>query len=491
VRGLARARRHLGATAAALGVAAVFAGGANAEDLATTIPLEDAASRPFAITTDADGNVWFTDPGAQKIGKLAPGGGPAMFPAPNAGKGIVFRPEDDLSVQPDSIWYTTTNGKLAQMTMTGQYPGRGPWTMDAGADLRGITYRVGPNNQEFAAPVWIAASGPGATFRLWLSAVGETPDLYHYGWGINTPPVTPTARDVVVGPGNRLFITTDAGVELKDPSDPNDYPPAAIPGSPPYAYAIAAAPDDTLWVTHAGGVTRMDAHGVTLPGGVALSTGTDPHGIAMGPDEAAWFTESGTNKVGRVAPGEPLRETTLPGCSAPEDITTSGDSLYVTCSGSNALVKIVPNGAPPAAPGPPTMPAPPPPMSVAPLAPPPAPKGSVSLKRKIVRAGARFAVTVRFTHALTKSRVRVQYRSHNVRAKGAIRRYRGLATKLVTGTSAALPVKIGRAGVYRLRISFVNADTTTFVKAVKVTVKPNPMPGADASAPGAPGVQRP
>ena len=91
-----------------------------------------------------------------------------------------------------------------------------------------------------------------------------------------------------------------------------------------------------------------------------------------------------------------------------------------------------------------------------------------------MKAGSRFTVSVSFTQALTRSRVKVQFRSNNAGAKGAVKAYRNLASKLVTGRKASLSVKIPKAGVYRLRVSYFNGVKTAFVTAVKITVTPKP-----------------
>jgi virginiamycin B lyase len=437
-------RRYLAAAAAAAGAAAVFTGAAHAEDLAKPISTGNANSRPFAITADTSGNLWFTDPGTQSVGKLAPGASPVLYPAEKAGKGITFRPKDEAQANPEvpsSLWFTRTDGQIARMSPSGVVDA-GPWSIDAGADLRAITYRGGPSAQTFNTPLWLAASG-GAQHRLWTVATGD-PATYHYGFGY-TPPAQASARDVVVGPDGIIYLTTDGGVEKKDATEPNDPPPVLIQNSPEQAYGIAIEPDNTLWVTHAGGVAHMAPGGAELNGGVDLPPGANPHDITIGPDKAVWFTQSGRNMVGRVKPGEAFRETALPaGCSAPEGIATSGDSLYVTCSGSNQLVKVLPKKT----------------------------RGSFSLRKRTVTAGARFAVSVRFTNPLSRSRVRVQCKTIKTRGPGAIKKYKDVASRLVTGTSATLLVKIGKPGVYRLRVGFADVGRTTFVQAITVNVKP-------------------
>jgi streptogramin lyase len=75
-------------------------------------------------------------------------------------------------------------------------------------------------------------------------------------------------------------------------------------GSNPYG--IAAGPDGALWFAQGSGnrIGRITTAGVitefTLP-----SPGSDPIGIAAGPDGALWFTQQTGNRIGRITTGAP------------------------------------------------------------------------------------------------------------------------------------------------------------------------------------------
>ena len=43
--------------------------------------MPTAGSRPFGITTGPDGNLWFTEYGGDKIGRITPSGTITEFPA--------------------------------------------------------------------------------------------------------------------------------------------------------------------------------------------------------------------------------------------------------------------------------------------------------------------------------------------------------------------------------------------------------------------------
>ena len=98
-------------------------------------------------------------------------------------------------------------------------------------------------------------------------------------------------------------------------------------------------------------------------------------------------------------------------------------------------------------------------------------KGGFTFAKSKVFAGKAFTVNVTFNKAVTKSRVRVQIKSVNTKAKGAIKTFKTISTKLVTGKKAALTVKIAKPGTFLMRITFVNGTKTVNTTATRVTVK--------------------
>jgi virginiamycin B lyase len=54
------------------------------------------ASRPFNVTTGPDGNIWFTETGAGKIGRITPRGVITEFPLGNSMSG-----PQDITTGPD------------------------------------------------------------------------------------------------------------------------------------------------------------------------------------------------------------------------------------------------------------------------------------------------------------------------------------------------------------------------------------------------------
>ncbi len=124
-------------------------------------------SVPFHITTGADGNLWFTERDANKIGRMTPSGVFSEFqiPTPNsAPTGITLGPDDD-------VWFTKstgnrigridTNGVITEYVICGMgaAPARtahGPdgaiWFTSQGANAIGRITRWAPTASSWSPP---------------------------------------------------------------------------------------------------------------------------------------------------------------------------------------------------------------------------------------------------------------------------------------------------------------------------------------------------
>ena len=236
------------------------------------------------------------------------------------------------------------------------------------------------------------------------------------------------------------------------------------------ALSITTGPDGNLWVGTAGGVEHLGRNGSFLGGGVGVPGG-NVRAITVGPDGALWFAESGRDAVGRLTTGGDYSEIPTPGCDNPSGIAAGGDgAIYATCFGAeitpggnttgHTIVKIIPDAAGGGGGGGGVVPAPKAPVAKV--------NGTFTLKRPVF-AGKKFTVSVKFNKPLSKSKVKVQYKS---KAKnGPVKKYKTIGSKVVTGTKARLSVKIGKPGKYLLRVTFANAGKTNVLAAKPLTVK--------------------
>jgi virginiamycin B lyase len=118
--------------------------GASAQPTITEYPLPTAASNPTAIIKGSDGNLWFVETAANKIGKITTAGAITEFaiPTPNSGlAGITTGPDGN-------IWFTESTGnKIGKIAADGsitEYPlptaNSLPTSITAGPDGNGLVH---------------------------------------------------------------------------------------------------------------------------------------------------------------------------------------------------------------------------------------------------------------------------------------------------------------------------------------------------------------
>ena len=108
---------------------------------------------------------------------------------------------------------------------------------------------------------------------------------------------------------------------------------------------ITAGPDRALWFTNTGSNTIGR---ITTAGKVTSYTGTGisrPREITTGPDGALWFTNNGNNSIGRITTTGTVTNFTGAGIFHPDGITTGPDgALWFTNTASNSIGRITTAG---------------------------------------------------------------------------------------------------------------------------------------------------
>jgi streptogramin lyase len=270
----------------------------------TEFPLAT-GSKPGEITAGTDGNLWFTENGGNKIGRITPAGTLTEFPIPTPNSKPV-----GITTGPDgNVWFTEVGGsRVASITTAGvideqpslayldcsgvpciwQYPG--PYIMTLGSD----------NN------LWYTDPGFGTVSRLHLSSPASTQTYTRYFYDGFGNPLDP--KGITSGPDSAMWFTEpDANQIVRislDMSTVTPYKLSPINGQSRLPERITLGPDNNLWFTEAA----TNEIGEITPAGViteypirANSTANlYPLGITTGLNGTLWFTENVADEIGKA-----------------------------------------------------------------------------------------------------------------------------------------------------------------------------------------------
>ncbi|MGH2892691.1 MAG: virginiamycin B lyase family protein [Solirubrobacteraceae bacterium] len=259
----------------------------------TEFATATANAGPEGIAAGPDGNLWFPEAGADKIGEVNPTtGATADFAVPTAGSfplGIALGPDGNL-------WFTE-------------------FAADKIGEINPVSHAI----SDFTIPT--AASGPvaivaGPNGNVWFTESGGAGQIGEINpatqafteFPVMTPNVQPFG--IAVGPdGNIWFTEKDTGmansrIGVMDPNTGTTSDFAITASSEPNA--IATGPNGSLWITEsAAGVSKVGLVNIAAKTVTAFGTGlSSPTVIVPGPDGNMWFTENGG--AGHVADINPV-----------------------------------------------------------------------------------------------------------------------------------------------------------------------------------------
>jgi virginiamycin B lyase len=253
-----------------------------------TIPT--ASSRPASIALGADGNLWFTEFAASKIGQLNTAGkiSESVTPSSKADpNGIVSGPGPNTN-----LWFAETGlAQVGQITVAGP-----PYTEYGLPDPA-------------AKPVGVALGSDG---NIWMTDPGT-----NSVWRVQQIKVKPFVKF------SRYRLTGNA-----------------------QPLSITNGPDGALWFTEPGTnrIGRLPITGSPLREYKVTTGNSGPTGIAAGIDNALWFTEQKSKQLGRIAiTGAVTAEYPLTGAMTPDAIIQGIDgNFYFTDTALNKIGQFFP-----------------------------------------------------------------------------------------------------------------------------------------------------
>ena len=321
------ARATATATATATGATATFTPSGS-----STLPLN---SNPISITLGPDGNLWFTDPGTQQIGRITPAGIVTEFASQVGALGLGTEYESIVKGPDGNLWFTEQNanaiGQISPSGVIQQFP------VPTGGGMPS-DIAVGPDGN-----LWFTDGGLA-------NAIGKlTPSGVFQDFPLPTKNESPGG--ITAGPdGNMWFIEGGSfGVDqriarITTSGAIQEFP---LPNNNSEPLAIVAGPDGNLWFTAAtvtGNFIAGDEIGRITPAG-ALTTfttptdGYQPNDITVGPDGNLWFTEL-ANQIAKITPSGSIQEFSVTAPGVPNGIVTGPDGNLWFCEHSNAGASI-------------------------------------------------------------------------------------------------------------------------------------------------------
>ena len=98
-----------------------------------------------------------------------------------------------------------------------------------------------------------------------------------------------------------------------------------VPTAGSQPWGIASGPDGNLWFTEAYGnkIGRITPGGVITEFAIPTSDG-QPYGITAGPDGNLWFVEEWGNKIGRITTGGSVTEFAIPTAGSQTSVIARG-----------------------------------------------------------------------------------------------------------------------------------------------------------------------
>jgi streptogramin lyase len=266
-----------------------------------TFALPTAGSAPSGIVAGPDGNIWFTEANADKIGQITPSGVVTEYSIPTPGSSPL-----SIVVGPDgNLWFTEVNGfQIGRITTSGV-----------------VTEFHLPTTG--FKPVSITAGPDGALWFTEMNVNNPSTDL-----PTSQPPVfEPTSHPIFGGKIGRI-TTTGAVTEFTIPTgaDPNGTP-----------RGITTGPDGNLWFTERNSgdhpvIGRLSTSGTYTEFVITNVLFSQSGSITVGPDGNLWFTVSDYPAyVGRITPSGTFTGFGAFATNQPRDITVGPDgNLWLT-----------------------------------------------------------------------------------------------------------------------------------------------------------------
>jgi virginiamycin B lyase len=306
----------------------------------TEFSTPTAASGPAFMTPGSDGAIWFTEFGADKIGRIptnaTSGTQITEFPIPTAGS----HPFDLTSGPDGQVWF---------VEQVGNKIGHIPVTATSGSDISEIALPT-----LSSSPTNITAGSDSALYFTETAGnrIGRIPTN-----ATSTSAITEITLPVVNSEPTGMGTAADGTIWFTEQNlnSVAHMPVGATLASQITSITLPTAASAPRWVVPGAAGTMIVSEAssrkmasvplaATSPAQITeFAGGTgQPYQAVLGPDGAIWFAELGTTKVGRIATDGTLLEFTVPTIGAAiSGVTTGPDgAIWFVEDGTSKIGKI-------------------------------------------------------------------------------------------------------------------------------------------------------
>jgi len=313
----------------------------------TEYPMPLTNSSPAGIVTGPDGALWFTEASYSRIGRITTAGLITEYPLPTnpSGPGGIVLGSDG------ALWFTeggtVVNGNLINGDKIGRalvssgnvtvtaFPGVLVVTVDgvnySGSAsfnwVAGESHSIGVTSPQYTDTRYVFASWSDGGTQSHRITVPSSPTTYtaafnaQYSLATSIEPassgsilVSPSSPDGHYNPGASVQLTAIANQGFQFSNWSGDLSGTTNPQS------LIMSGNQSVQANFAGPSQTVSFSEYPVP------FSGQPEGIAAGPDEALWFTEPYSNRIGRIGTSGVITEYLIPTSgSFPSGISTGSD----------------------------------------------------------------------------------------------------------------------------------------------------------------------
>jgi virginiamycin B lyase len=245
-----------------------------------------AGAAPLQIAQGIDGNLWFTEYGGNKVGRITTAGVVTEFSAGISANSGPF----GITAGPGGMWFTENYGdRIGRITPKGVVTEFSNG-ITSDANPTGIAYNAGSDD------MWFAESVYGVNK---IGRITQSGHVTEFSKGFS-----PFAglQFLSAGPDGNVWFTEEFTTKIGRIDEEGTVTEFSngITANP---YGITAGADGNLWFTEYTAVGRITVDGVVTEFSKGVSPGAYALSIASGADDNLWFTEYNANNIGRTIQG--------------------------------------------------------------------------------------------------------------------------------------------------------------------------------------------